>query len=114
MFENITNHLKLLAIAAIAQTEMWAAQQLEELGKVISGPDKHEEAKNWVLLEYKKFEVGIVILNATDVDDALVEKAAGAAIDWAFERAGEAVNAARKLLPVPTTTAPELPVGGLE
>jgi hypothetical protein len=114
MFENIANHLKLLAIAAIAQAEMWAAKQLEELGQKISGTDKRAEAKNWVLLEYKKFEAGIVILNATEIDDAIVDKAAGDAIDWAFERAGDAVNAARKLLPLATTTAPELPVGGLE
>ena len=114
MFENILNRVKLLALAAIVQAEIWAADQLETVGAVIKGPEKRVQAVAAVVSEYKRLTAGIALLNMTTADDELIETAAEKAVDWAFDRAGEAINAARAALPTPSTTAPELPVGGLE
>lgn len=114
MFENLKNRLLLLAIAAIAAAEMWAAKQLDDLGVIVTGPEKKDQAKAFLKLEYRELEKPIPILNATEIDDVIVDKAIDAAIDKGFELVGDGINAARKLIPVSSTIAPELPVGGLE
>lgn len=114
MFENILNRAKLFALAAIVKAEIWAAEQLETAGAVIKGPEKKLQAKAFAKVEYRKFQASIPVLNATELDEGVFDMAADAAIDWAFDRAGDAVNAARAALPVPNTSAPELPAGGLE
>ena len=114
MFENLAKQLRIYAVEAVFKVERWAKQQLLEGHKKLSGAEKKIEAKNFILAEYKKATANTPILGTTTIDDDLVYKAADIAVDFAFEQVGNLVNELGKLLPDASTTASELPQGGLQ
>lgn len=113
MFENIVNQMRFYAVQGIAVMEKFAADQLDQLGVVVEGVAKNAGAVDWVMAEYKKLEHGTV-LDMTELDDNLLREAATKAVNEGFKLVGDGINAIRKLIPVSSTTAPELPEGGLQ
>jgi hypothetical protein len=113
MFENIVNQMRFYAVQGIAVMEKFAADQLDQLGIVVEGVAKNAGAVDWVMAEYKKLEKG-TILDMTELDDNLLRDAATTAVNEGFKLVGDGINAIRKLIPVSSTTASELPEGGVQ
>lgn len=111
MLEIITARLRLFALQAVAQAETLSVSiALQELPKLLS-PEKEDQAVESVCSLYRSFEANIPILNATEVDDALVKAGARDAVHWAFGQLKEQLNKLAPVAALPVVDAPELPSG---
>lgn len=104
--------LKLLALKAIPEIERRAVEWLAENKGAVFG-DKREAALEYMCEQYKRSTASIPGLKDTDLDDKVFRQYAEQYLDWAWEQLGELVNDAARL-PAPSTTASELPAGGVK
>lgn len=104
--------LKLLALKAIPEIERRAVEWLAENKGAVFG-DKRKAALEYMCEQYKRSTSGVPGLKDTDLDDKVFREYAEKYLDWAWEQLGELVNDAARL-PAPSTTASELPAGGVK
>lgn len=100
--------MKLAALQALAKAEAVAVKTVVTTGQKMLSQQKEDEAVADAVTIYRTLTAGVPVLNATDLDDKVVEKGAREVIHWGFGEMGGLLNRIAE----PVTNAPDLPQGG--